>query len=184
MAIDLTKNSWQSLTRRNKICSDNTHPSNFLSFASLLLRLLPVPHVLLLLLLLCLDVCLSDRLKKGCAFLSKTTTGTHHTHYHFDGLLFTQWAMATWNREWDALECCEGEMRPYLMRKIFVFPLQSSCCNFLLNHSLCLFVCCCFWEDDYYFYFFILGFSDFPFLPTWGCSFFSSCMHAQCYLLL
>jgi hypothetical protein len=27
-------------------------------------------------------------------------------------------------------------------------------------------------------------FGVFPFLPTWGCSFFSSCMHAQCYLLL
>jgi hypothetical protein len=35
-----------------------------------------------------------------------------------------------------------------------------------------LFVCCCFWEDNYFFYFGV-----FPFLPTWGCSFFSSCIH-------
>ncbi len=169
------------MTLRNKICSNNTHPSNFLSFASLLLRLLLVPHVLLLLLsLLCLSVCLS---KKVAHFCQKLQQGTHHTHYHFDGLLFTQWAMATWNREWDALECCEGEMRPYLMRKIFVSPLQSSCCNVLLNHSLCLFVCLLlFLKGRLLFLFFYFG--VFPFLPTWGCSFFSSCMHAQCYLLL
>ncbi len=62
-----SSNGWQLIRRkfvtifdpqRHKICSNNTHPSNFLSFASLLLL---VPHVLLLLLLLlfCLSVCLS-----------------------------------------------------------------------------------------------------------------------------